>query len=60
MEIAGPEVADQDTGLCVAIVDACAERMFVSHMGAESVLERHALDTLSANGSDIVYVSGLA
>ena len=58
VEIAGPEVADQDTGLCVAIVDASAERTFVSHMGAESVLERSVLDALAVDVSDIVYVSG--
>ncbi|MDN7182810.1 PfkB family carbohydrate kinase [Caballeronia sp. SEWSISQ10-4 2] len=58
VEIAAPEVADRDTGVCVAIVDASAERTFVSHMGAESVLDRHVLDALSVNGNDIVYVSG--
>ncbi len=58
VEIAGPEVADQDTGLCVAIVDASAERTFVSHMGAESVLERHVLDALAVTARDIIYVSG--
>ena len=58
VEIAGPEVVDRDTGLCVAIVDASAERTFVSHMGAESVLERHVLDALSVSAHDIVYVSG--
>ena len=58
VEVAGPEVADQDTGICVAIVDASAERTFVSHMGAESVLERDVLDGLAVNAHDIVYVSG--
>jgi sugar/nucleoside kinase (ribokinase family) len=58
VEIRSPEVVDQDTGICVAMVDASAERTFVSHMGAESVLERNVLDALNVSAHDIVYVSG--
>lgn len=58
VEIASPAVEEQDTGLCVAIVDATAERTFVSHMGAESVLEPSVLDKLAVTEHDIVYVSG--
>jgi sugar/nucleoside kinase (ribokinase family) len=58
VEIASPAVEQQDTGLCVAIVDASAERTFVSHIGAESVLERSVLDGLAITEHDIVYVSG--
>jgi sugar/nucleoside kinase (ribokinase family) len=58
VEIAAPQVAGEDTGLCVALVDAHAERTFVSHIGAEGVLERSVLDGLQVTQSDIVYVSG--
>jgi sugar/nucleoside kinase (ribokinase family) len=58
VEIAGPQVTDEDTGLCVALVDARAERTFVSHIGAERVLERSVLDGLQVTQDDIVYVSG--
>jgi len=47
-----------DTGLCVAIVDASAERTFVTHMGAESMISRSVLDQLAVSTSDIIYVSG--
>ncbi|MEQ5843549.1 PfkB family carbohydrate kinase [Paraburkholderia acidicola] len=58
VEIAGPAVEDKDTGICVAIVDASAERTFVSHLGAEVHLERRVLDGLHVTAHDIVYVSG--
>ncbi|WGS54104.1 PfkB family carbohydrate kinase [Paraburkholderia sp. D15] len=58
VEIASPVVEQRDTGLCVAIVDASAERTFVSHMGAESELERAVLDRLAVTPHDVVYVSG--
>jgi sugar/nucleoside kinase (ribokinase family) len=58
VEIAAPQVAGEDTGLCVALVDARAERTFVSHIGAEGVLERSVLDGLQVTQHDIVYVSG--
>ena len=58
VEIAGTPVEDRDTGICVAIVDASAERTFVSHLGAEAHLERRVLDGLHVTARDIVYVSG--
>jgi len=58
VEIAGSQVTGEDTGLCVALVDARAERTFVSHIGAEGVLERSVLDGLQVTQDDIVYVSG--
>jgi sugar/nucleoside kinase (ribokinase family) len=58
VEIAGPQVTGEDTGLCVALVDARAERTFVSHIGAEEMLERSVLDGLQVTQDDIVYVSG--
>ena len=58
VEIAGSQVTGEDTGLCVALVDARAERTFVSHIGAEEMLERSVLDGLQVTQDDIVYVSG--
>lgn len=58
VEIAAAPVEDCDTGICVALVDASAERTFVSHLGAEARLERDVLDRLNVSAPDIVYVSG--
>ncbi|WP_246795317.1 PfkB family carbohydrate kinase [Burkholderia perseverans] len=55
---AAPRVAGHDTGICVALVDATAERTFVTHLGAEARLERGVLDALAVTPRDIVYVSG--
>ncbi|GAB7536795.1 carbohydrate kinase family protein [Burkholderia sp. 3C] len=60
VELAAPRVADRDTGVCVAIVEATAERTFVTHLGAEAVLERAVLDALAVTPHDVVYVSGYA
>ncbi|WP_025099299.1 PfkB family carbohydrate kinase [Burkholderia sp. A1] len=57
-ELAAPRVLDRDTGICVAIVDASTERTFVTHLGAEAVLERDVLDALAVTPRDIVYVTG--
>lgn len=58
VEVAAARTTDRDTGICVAIIDAGAERTFVSHLGAEAELHRSVLDALAATSRDIVYVSG--
>ncbi|MGH8779935.1 PfkB family carbohydrate kinase [Paraburkholderia sp.] len=58
VEIAAAPVEDRDTGICVALVDASAERTFASHLGAEAQLERDVLERLNVTADDIVYVSG--
>jgi sugar/nucleoside kinase (ribokinase family) len=54
--IANP--AERDTGLCVAITDASAERSFVSYIGAEGELSTEDLASVTAEAGDFVYVSG--
>lgn len=51
-----PQLADVDTGVCVALVDETGERTFVTGTGAEGRLER--LDTIDVLPDDLVYVSG--
>jgi sugar/nucleoside kinase (ribokinase family) len=50
--------AERDTGLCVAITDASAERSFVSYIGAEGELSAEDLASVPAEAGDFVYVSG--
>ncbi|WP_448106776.1 PfkB family carbohydrate kinase [Pseudomonas azerbaijanoccidentalis] len=50
--------AERDTGLCVAITDASAERSFVSYIGAEGDLTAQDLASVAAEAGDYVYVSG--
>ena len=50
--------AERDTGLCVAITDASAERSFVSCIGAEGELTAEDLASVSVEAGDYVYVSG--
>jgi sugar/nucleoside kinase (ribokinase family) len=50
--------AERDTGLCVAITDASAERSFVSYIGAEGELSAEDLASVPVDPGDYVYVSG--
>ena len=50
--------ADQDTGLCVALTEASAERTFISYIGAEGVLTSDDLARVRVEPHDAVYVSG--
>ena len=50
--------AERDTGLCVAITDASAERSFVSYIGAEGELSAEDLASVPAEAGDYVYISG--
>jgi len=50
--------AERDTGLCVAITDASAERSFVSYIGAEGEVSAEDLNSVAAQAGDYVYVSG--
>ncbi|NWL21314.1 PfkB family carbohydrate kinase [Pseudomonas umsongensis] len=52
------ERAGRDTGLCVAITDASAERSFVSYIGAEGELTAQDLGSVPVEAGDYVYVSG--
>ncbi|WP_219095384.1 PfkB family carbohydrate kinase [Pseudomonas sp. UMAB-40] len=50
--------AERDTGLCVAVTDASAERSFISYIGAEGELTVEDLANVPAVAGDYVYVSG--
>ncbi|MGL6242471.1 PfkB family carbohydrate kinase [Pseudomonas sp.] len=50
--------AERDTGLCVAVTDASAERSFISYIGAEGELSAEDLTSVPAEAGDYVYVSG--
>ena len=50
--------AARDTGLCVAVTDACAERSFISYIGAEGEVSAEELASVPALAGDYVYVSG--
>ncbi|RON53606.1 PfkB family carbohydrate kinase [Pseudomonas frederiksbergensis] len=50
--------AERDTGLCVAVTDASAERSFISYIGAEGEVSTEDLASVPAQAGDYVYVSG--
>jgi sugar/nucleoside kinase (ribokinase family) len=50
--------AERDTGICVAITDASAERSFVSYIGAEGELTAEDLAAVTVEVGDYVCVSG--
>lgn len=50
--------AERDTGLCVAVTEASAERSFISYIGAEGELTADDLASVPAEAGDYVYVSG--
>ena len=50
--------AERDTGLCVAVTEATAERSFISYIGAEGELTAEDLASVPAEAGDYVYVSG--
>ncbi len=53
-----PADPDRDTGFDVALVDAGAERTFVTRLGAETVRGPGVWNAVSAGPGDAVYVSG--
>jgi sugar/nucleoside kinase (ribokinase family) len=50
--------AQRDTGICVALTDASAERSFISYIGAEGEVTAEDLNSVAAEAGDYVYVSG--
>ncbi|WP_077049053.1 PfkB family carbohydrate kinase [Pseudomonas sp. KK4] len=50
--------AERDTGLCVAITDASAERSFVSYIGAEGEVSAEDLASVPVEAGDFACVSG--
>jgi ribokinase len=53
-----PPRRDQDTGVCITLVDAGGERSFVTVTGADGVMDRAELSTLRYRDADVLYVSG--
>jgi sugar/nucleoside kinase (ribokinase family) len=53
-----PPDPDADTGFDVALVEAGGERTFVTSLGAETLRQPGAWDTVRAGAGDVVYVSG--
>ncbi|WP_439819874.1 PfkB family carbohydrate kinase [Pseudomonas sp. HLG18] len=50
--------AERDTGICVALTDASAERSFISYIGAEGEVTATELNSVATEAGDYVYVSG--
>ena len=53
-----PQPADNDTGFCVALVEASGERTFATTVGAEAGLTAELLASMLIRDGDAVYVSG--
>ncbi|WP_235667931.1 PfkB family carbohydrate kinase, partial [Pseudomonas coronafaciens] len=58
VEISTKPVAGEDTGLAVALVEASAERSFISYVGAEGGLSAADLQGVQVSAEDYVFVSG--
>lgn len=58
ISVANPPLETADNGYCVVLVDAAAERTFVTVPGAEGMLSRADLDAVDPRAADVVYASG--
>jgi sugar/nucleoside kinase (ribokinase family) len=58
ISVANPPLETVDNGYCVVLVDASAERTFVTVPGAEGMVSRADLDAVEPRRGDVVYVSG--
>lgn len=58
IEVIQPIDPNLDTGLCVALTEANAERTFISYIGAEGALSSEDLATVAVEPDDYLYVSG--
>ncbi|PRZ41890.1 sugar/nucleoside kinase (ribokinase family) [Antricoccus suffuscus] len=58
VRVSSPQAADCDTGFCVALIDANAERTFVSTFGAEGHITADHLESAKVTADDIVYITG--
>jgi len=58
ISVANPPLETVDNGYCVVLVDAGAERTFVTAPGAEGMLSRADLDAVQPHPGDVVYASG--
>lgn len=58
VEIALDRDGEKDTGLCVSLTEASAERTFISYIGAEGGVSAQELARVAVRLDDYVYVSG--
>lgn len=56
--VSSPAVPDLDTGICIVLVEASAERTFVTTMGAERRVTGESLSPAAPTRGDVVCVSG--
>lgn len=54
----GKRDSTRDSGFCVALTDAHAERTFISTRGAEAYGERNAFDCVQPQTNNVVHISG--
>ena len=55
-----PPVPDQDTGICVVLIEPSAERTFVTTLGAERDITVESLSTAAPVAGDLVCVTGFS
>lgn len=58
IELTSPVVPDQDTGVCVVLIEPSAERTFVTTRGAERRITVDSLATAQPEPGDLVCVTG--
>lgn len=58
IELTSPVVPDQDTGVCVVLIEPSAERTFVTTRGAERQISVESLATAEPEPGDLVCVTG--
>lgn len=58
IEISSPPIEDQDTGICVVLVEPSAERSFITTRGAERRISAASLGSSEPVDGDLVCVSG--
>lgn len=58
--VSAEPVRDEDTAVCVVLVEPSAERTFITAMGAERRITAESLQTSTPRAGDLVCVSGYA
>jgi len=58
VQVVQPGIADVDSGYCIALTDASAERTFITSVGAEGRLDTGDLARIRLREDDTVLVSG--
>lgn len=58
VKLSAPPIGDQDTGVCMVLVEPTAERTFVTTYGAERRITAQSLTLLEPVAGDLVCISG--